>query len=30
VGAGEVAYFIEAEDTKGNLSRSSLERVFLA
>ena len=30
VGAGEVSYYIEAEDGKGNLSRSSLERVFLA
>jgi len=30
VGAGEVSYFIEAEDGKGNLSRSSLERVYLA
>lgn len=29
VGAGEVSYFIEAEDNNGNLSRSSLERVHL-
>ncbi len=30
VGAGEVSYYIEAEDGKGNVSRSSLERVYLA
>lgn len=29
-GAGDVRYFIEAEDQRGNASRSSLERVFLA
>jgi len=29
VGAGDVRYYIEAEDMKGNISRSSLERVFL-
>jgi hypothetical protein len=29
-GAGEVSYYIEAEDNKGNVSRSSLERVYLA
>jgi hypothetical protein len=30
VGAGDVRYFIEAEDTQGNVSRSALERVYLA
>ncbi|MEE4378478.1 MAG: glycosyl hydrolase family 57 [Candidatus Competibacteraceae bacterium] len=30
VGAGDVRYFIEAEDNKGNISRSALERVYLA
>lgn len=30
VGAGEVSYYIEAEDGRGNIARSSLERVFLA
>ncbi len=30
VGAGDVRYFIEAEDSHGNCSRSSLERIFLA
>ena len=30
VGAGNVRYFIEAEDERGNVSRSALERVFLA
>jgi len=30
VGAGEVSYYIQAEDKKGNRSRSSLERVYLA
>ena len=30
VGAGEVSYYIEAEDRKGNISRSSLERVYTA
>ena len=29
-GAGDVRYFIEAEDTRGNVSRGSLERLFLA
>ena len=29
VGAGDVRYFIEAEDSKGNVSRSALERVYL-
>ncbi len=30
VGAGDVRYFIEAVDQRGNVSRSSLERIFLA
>jgi len=30
VGAGDVRYYIEAEDGKGNVSRSPLERVYLA
>jgi hypothetical protein len=30
VGAGDVRYFIEAEDSWGNVSRSALERVYLA
>ena len=30
VGVGDVRYFIEAEDERGNVSRSALERVFLA
>lgn len=30
IGAGEVSYYLEAEDTKGNRSRGSLERVHLA
>ena len=30
MGAGDVRYFIEAEDSKGNVSRSALERVYLA
>ena len=30
VGAGDVRYFIEAEDHCGNTSRSSLERIYLA
>jgi len=29
-GAGDVRYFIEAEDGLGNVSRSALERVYLA
>ncbi len=29
VGAGDVRYFIEAEDLAGNVSRSALERIFL-
>ncbi|MCP5418992.1 MAG: glycosyl hydrolase family 57 [Gammaproteobacteria bacterium] len=30
VAAGNVRYYIEAEDLKGNVSRSALERVYLA
>jgi hypothetical protein len=30
VGAGDVRYFVEAEDNRGNVSRSALERVYLA
>lgn len=30
VGAGDVRYFIEAVDRKGNVTRGSLERIFLA
>ena len=30
VGLGMVAYFIEAEDGRGNISRGALERIFLA
>jgi hypothetical protein len=30
VGAGDVRYYIEAEDAKGNVSRGALERVYLA
>ena len=30
VGAGDVRYYIQAEDGKGNISRSALERVYLA
>jgi hypothetical protein len=30
VGAGDVRYFIEAEDNQGNIARSTLERVYLA
>jgi hypothetical protein len=30
VGAGDIRYFIEAEDTRGNVARSTLERVYLA
>ncbi|HBA65495.1 MAG TPA: glycosyl hydrolase family 57, partial [Methylococcaceae bacterium] len=30
VGAGNVRYFIEAEDNRGNVSRSALERIYLA
>ena len=29
-GAGEVRYYLEAEDRRGNLARSFLERIFLA
>jgi nucleoid DNA-binding protein len=30
VGVGDVRYYIEAEDGKGNVSRGALERVYLA
>ncbi|HRY16717.1 MAG TPA: glycosyl hydrolase family 57, partial [Candidatus Competibacteraceae bacterium] len=30
VGAGDVRYYIEAEDSKGNVARGALERVYLA
>ncbi|WP_431065592.1 glycosyl hydrolase family 57 [Methylotuvimicrobium sp.] len=30
VGAGNVRYYIEAEDSRGNVSRSALERIYLA
>jgi hypothetical protein len=30
VGAGDVRYFIEAEDSRGNVARSALERIYLA
>lgn len=30
VGAGDVRYFVEAEDARGNRARSALERIFLA
>jgi hypothetical protein len=30
VGAGDVRYYIEAEDAQGNLARSALERIHLA
>ena len=30
VGAGDVRYYIEAQDRRGNLSRGALERIFLA
>jgi hypothetical protein len=30
VGAGDVRYYIEAEDKAGNVSRGSLERIFMA
>ena len=30
VGAGDVRYFIEAEDQRGNVSRGALERIWLA
>jgi hypothetical protein len=30
VGAGDLRYFIEAEDARGNVSRSALERIYLA
>jgi hypothetical protein len=30
VGLGDVRYFIEAEDARGNVARGALERIFLA
>ncbi len=30
IGIGDVRYFIEAEDGRGNVSRSALERIYLA
>ncbi|MBK1617606.1 glycosyl hydrolase family 57 [Lamprobacter modestohalophilus] len=30
LGAGDVRYYIEAEDQRGNIARGSLERIFLA
>jgi hypothetical protein len=30
IGAGSIRYFLRAIDTRGNLSRSSLERIHLA
>jgi hypothetical protein len=30
VGAGDIRYFIEAEDKRGNVARSTLECVYLA
>ena len=30
IGAGDVRYFIEARDRRGNVSRGTLERIFLA
>jgi len=30
VGAGDVRYYLEAEDGKGNIARGALERVYLA
>jgi hypothetical protein len=30
VGAGDVRYFVEAEDSRGAVARSALERVYLA
>ena len=30
VGAGDVRYFIEAEDGRGSVARSALERIYLA
>ncbi|MBL8659806.1 MAG: hypothetical protein JNM75_08630 [Rhodospirillales bacterium] len=29
-GAGDIRYFVEAEDRRGNVARSALERIFLA
>ena len=30
VGAGDLRYYIEAEDGKGNIARSALERIYMA
>jgi hypothetical protein len=30
IGAGDLRYYIEAEDERGNVSRGTLERIFLA
>jgi hypothetical protein len=30
VGVGDIRYFIEAEDNRGNIARSALERIYLA
>ncbi len=30
VGAGDIRYYLEAEDQRGNLTRGSLERIYLA
>lgn len=30
VGAGDVRYYLEAEDARGNIARGALERIFLA
>lgn len=30
VGAGDIRYYIEAEDARGNVARSALERIYLA
>lgn len=30
VGAGDVRFYIEAEDAQGNMARGSLERIFLS
>ncbi|MCF7990459.1 MAG: hypothetical protein K9M02_08440 [Thiohalocapsa sp.] len=29
-GLGDIRYFIEAEDRRGNVTRGALERIFLA
>ena len=30
IGVGDVRYYLEAEEGKGNVSRGALERVYLA